>query len=153
ATEMSQLFCKFLEIEYVENIIQKVYVEKMSRKDLANLAKLVFIAAVDGDVVATEIVRKAGINLAEQVLTIVRELEMDNSRIVIPLVGGVFKGKNEILFNAIKEELDRALKTEIELIDPILQPSAGGLLIALDSIGIIINTEIINNLKKGEKIC
>ncbi|MFP4661351.1 MAG: N-acetylglucosamine kinase [Halanaerobiales bacterium] len=179
ATEMSKLFCAFLEVENVEGIMQKVYIENMSRKDLAGLTKLVFDSAMNGDEIAIEIIRKAGADLAEQVLTVIYELQMNESRIVIPLVGGVLKSKNEYLLNAINEKLKLGInknnihydknkeyssyldsgisiegenisQTAIDLIDPILQPSAGGLLLALDSIGININEKIINNLKKGE---
>jgi len=158
-TKLSHLFCNFLELKKVENIINRIYVEKMSRKDIAELAKFVFMAALEDDSVAIDIIRQAGIDLADQVFTVIRELKIDGPIIKIPLVGGVFKNKNEVLLNSIKDELEKRLIMEnksgivrieeVQLIEPILQPAAGGLLIALDSLGIEINDQIIKNLKRG----
>ncbi len=162
-TKLTHFVCQFLELKRVENIVNRIYVEKMSRKDIAELAKFVFVAAVEGDSVAVDIIRKAGIELADQVFTVIKDLKIDGPKIKLPLVGGVFKSKNEVLLNSIKNQLEKKLLIgsesgmgrveEVQLIEPILQPAAGGLLIALDSLGIKSNDKMIKNLKKGEKLC
>ncbi len=182
-TALNQVFCSFLEIDNVEDIINRLYVEKMSRKDIAGLAKLVFIAAHEDDLVAINIIKKAGYDLASLVSTVIRELDMYEKKVILPLVGGVFKSKNKIFIKSIKDKLVQKLTIdnttnslskeeieseykksnkydyikknhieELELIDPILNPAAGGLLIAFNSIGIPNNYNIIDNLKKGEKL-
>ncbi|MEJ6951869.1 N-acetylglucosamine kinase [Natronospora cellulosivora (SeqCode)] len=153
-TLLSKLFCEHLGVENQEGIIEKVYVEKMSRTDIAKLAKLVFRASNEGDMVAVNILWQAGLDLAELVYKLIIELDINDKKLILPLFGGVFKSKSKILYKIIKSELQYKLgiakKVEkVELTRPNLQAPAGALLLAFDTTGNKGKAEFLNNLKRG----
>ncbi|MFW5981349.1 MAG: N-acetylglucosamine kinase [bacterium] len=153
-TLLSKLFCEYLELDDPVGIIEKVYVEKMSRKNIAELAKLVFQASNEGDMAAINILWQAGLDLAELVYNLIMELNINDKKIVLPLFGGVFKSKNRILYKVIKSELQYKLALakdikKVELLKSRLQAPAGALLLAFDKVGIEIKDEILNNLRGG----
>ena len=81
---------KFLEISNIDSIMHRVYVQKMSRSEIASLSPLVISAAKDGDTVSLEIVNNGIQCMAECVSIVAQKLDL-MEHCELSLTGGVFK--------------------------------------------------------------
>jgi N-acetylglucosamine kinase-like BadF-type ATPase len=136
-----------LKIGDMQELKKRLYDPPMSRHELASLAGCVFAAAAEGDAVASLILRDAGARLASLSSPVLQELYDEDDEFPVVLAGGIPR---------VGSLLSQALIAEIKHICPRarvfvsgLQPVAGALIIGLQSIGIEMNSNIIDNLKKS----
>ena len=144
-TMLTEMVLKKLRITSVEDIIKKVYVEKMSVRDIAKLAPLVPEAAQKGDKVAQTIIREAVHNLVLHVLALVRRLELDKDGVVkVAPIGGVFRA-GRIILEPFKKELNKHFR--VEVIKPSFPPAVGALLLSYMFGEIKLDDELLSNIK------
>jgi len=148
-TILRDLIIKKLGISDEEDIIRKIYVEKMSVKEIAALAPLVTEAANKNDKVAIEIFRDAARHLALHVKALVNRLKMqEEEKILVATIGGVWKA-GDIILKPFKDELEKHF--HVEVISPMFPPAVGALLISYMFNGIEISDDLLNNIKETLK--
>jgi len=74
-----------------------VYGQATHADDIARVGKLVIDAAEQGDAVATEVVTRAGTELAKAVLAVAQRLGLTSSDFPVAYVGGAFKAGETLL--------------------------------------------------------
>jgi glucosamine kinase len=80
-------------VESAEDMRRLVDSTPFGKLETASFASNVSKAADDGDLTARDILARAGYDLAQQAITIIRRLHMDDDAFPIGLVGGVFKSE------------------------------------------------------------
>lgn len=141
-TFIRDLFLQQLEIKDEADLLEKVYVNKMTRSQIADLAKLVFVAANRGDYIARKIINEAAASLAELIKAIILDDKFAGDSLIkkneygniidIAIVGGVFKSDNKIFINNLKNKIKKMVKekyiiNQINLNSAVLSPAAGAL--------------------------
>ena len=122
-----QLTKKICEIYDVNNITQAVTAVYQSGKFaamLGQIAPLVFSAGEEGDVVALEIIAKAGNELGKLAVDTAKKLNFIETK-KVALIGGLAKRKNVLEFH-IKNMWDNA---EFELVTPKYPPPVGAVML------------------------
>jgi N-acetylglucosamine kinase-like BadF-type ATPase len=145
ATELTELVLKALGVASPDEILIKVYGERMSVQDIARLAPLVTEAAKRGDPVARSIVEDAAKHLALHVIALVKRLGMlEEQPIKVAPVGGVFRAGNVIL-DPFRKHLEQRFK--VEIIEPKFPPAVGALLLSYILSGKTLGRELLENLE------
>jgi len=145
ATELTDALLKALGVSSPDEILVKVYGERMSVRDIARLAPLVTEAAKRGDPVAKSIVEEAARHLALHVIALVRKLGMEEEQpIKIALVGGVFRA-GSVVVEPFRRALEERFK--VEIIEPRFPPAVGALLLSYILAGRALTRELLENLE------
>jgi N-acetylglucosamine kinase-like BadF-type ATPase len=111
--------------------------EGLARKRLrlgASAAPQVIEVARGGDAVAQEIARRAGRELAESALAIVRRLDMESEPFDLVLAGGVFRCGYDLLLDTLAEKV-MAAAPRAKLVHLDSPPAVGAVLLGFDSLG------------------
>ncbi|MEM0226314.1 MAG: BadF/BadG/BcrA/BcrD ATPase family protein [Thermofilaceae archaeon] len=146
-TALTTRILEALGISSPDEILRKLYVEKMSISDVAKLAPIVTELASAGDAVARRIVEEAAKHLALHVVALVDKLSMRGEQpIKVATVGGVFRA-GPVILEPFKRHLEEQFK--VELIKPELPPVAGALLLAYLLDGVEVEGTIVENLRSS----
>ncbi|RLF25178.1 MAG: ATPase [Thermoprotei archaeon] len=145
-TVLVEKFMKALNLKHLEELIRKVYVERMGATEIASLAPIVSEAASEGDEVAREILDSAGRELALLAIAVIRRLNMEDKEFPIALIGGAFRA-GEPLMKAFKEEVLR-VAPKAKITEPRYPPAVGALLIALQEAGVRISDSVLKNIEE-----
>lgn len=129
-------------------IRKRLYDPPIERHKFAVLSKCVFEAAEIGDPTALEILRRAGIRLAELAAPVARGLFGPEEKFPAILSGGVPRAGG-ILANAFASEMT-GIRANADAFVSELQPVTGALIFGLDSIGVQANADVIENLRDGD---
>ena len=107
--------------------------EGLTRGSIAvpQTAAVVLAEAEGGDCVAHDIVTKVGRALGTSAAVAIRRLGMEDEQLDVVLAGGLFRGLNDVLWNAIYEPVHRAAPTAV-IIRLEAPPVVGAGLLALD---------------------
>ena len=97
ATKMTELLCYDYDMCSPEDLPRFVYATTTHADDIARYGKLVIESARLGDEVATEILERAGRELAECVLAVARRLQLTTIEFPVAYVGGVFNAEDVLL--------------------------------------------------------
>ena len=119
-----------LELSCMDDIMRHIYVQGMSRAEIAALGPLVIEAARAGDPVALEIIRCGAQDMADCILAVARRLCFDSGVCELALTGGVFRAGDVVvqpLREAVWKKLPRCRITLAEL-----PPVLGACLLALE---------------------
>lgn len=106
ATAMTDLLCQEYEMCSPDELPRFVYATTTHVDDIARYGKLVIEAAQGGDTVASDILSRAGSELAHCVLAIARKLHMTDTAFPVAYVGGAFHA-GELLLNPMRLRLQR----------------------------------------------
>ena len=117
-TKLVSLLKRRLRVKMFDEILDIVYEEKIGVHEIAQLAPLVSKAA-SSDKVCRDILKEAGLSLAELVCTAARELQLTRKQFVVYTTGGGFKSGHYLLnpfTSKIKKLCPRAriMRLEIE---------------------------------------
>lgn len=106
ATLMTDLLCEEYDMCSPAELPRFVYATTTHVDDIARYGKLVIEAAQAGDAVASDILARAGSELAHCVLAIARRLHMADGPFPVAYVGGAFHA-GELLLNPMRLRLQR----------------------------------------------
>jgi len=95
---------------------------------IAQLSKIVVIAAQEGDKVAKEILRDASEELARAAVAVIEQLRMENETFRVAYVGGVFEA-GELILAPLREEIQKSAP-HAEVAPPIDPPVIGAVQMA-----------------------
>lgn len=136
---------KFLEISNIDSIMHRVYVQKMSRSEIASLSPLVISAAKDGDAVSLEIVNNGIQCMAECVSIVAQKLDL-MEHCELSLTGGVFQAGDFIIERMRTAVQERVPGCKVMMAE--LPPVIGSCLLALQSLKIQLSAVKIQDLQK-----
>jgi N-acetylglucosamine kinase-like BadF-type ATPase len=128
---MTDLLCNEYDMCSPEDLPKFVYAATTHIDDIARYGKLVIESAKAGDVVAQEILARAGSELAECILAIARKLHMADADYPVAYVGGAFHA-GDLLLNPMRLRLQRD-SPGATLIAPMNPPVEGAAMMAKDA--------------------
>ena len=142
---LEQLVLDFFGRNKIREVTNDFYFEKMSRDDLASLAKIAHAAAVAGNVVLQDQIRFGADVLAESVGSAAKRLKFAGGFSVAG-VGGMFRATlmKKCFAESLQNKYPGAIFTE-----PRFNPAIGALLLAYRRAGIEINEKLLTNLEKS----
>jgi len=150
-TALEGTMMKALGVESVDDIIRKVYAERMSVTDIAALAPVVTRAAQEGDPVAARIVDEAVQGLSLMVNTVIRRLSMQERSFPVATIGGVFKA-GEIVTAPLAQAIN-AVAPKAHIGKPMMGPWLGSVLAALEAYHSRLTPQLVDEVRRtGAKI-
>lgn len=97
ATLLHERVLAALKIEYIGQIMQRVYSDELSVSDIAGLGRLVIDAAQQGDPVAIDIISNGMNEVARCVEAVTRYLDFQDDEQRLVTIGGIFQAGQVIL--------------------------------------------------------
>jgi N-acetylglucosamine kinase-like BadF-type ATPase len=129
ATLLTGLVLERLALESPTELIHEIYDRDVHRQTIAGLATLVARAAEQGDAVATDILTRAGIELAAAASSVITRLGMRGSVFPTVLAGGILKGVPGLAGDVAARIAEVAPRTEIRRLD--VEPAVGAVRLAI----------------------
>lgn len=151
-TNLSKILLEKLNITQVSQMLNRVYVngpsgKPMDKKEIASLAKFVTKQAQKDDKVAKTIIENGIEELTLMISTVQKKLKFAASPVSMIISGGTFEGST-YLKDCLLETIERQF-SNIDVQEPVFSPTVGSLLLAFDMVGVHINKNLVNNLKKN----
>jgi len=148
-TRLVDAFMEYFKLGEFLDMIDIVYEDmKANHSEVAKLAMLVNEVAESGDEIATNIMRRAGVELAKSAYAVAVRLEMLDEAIIVGGVGSVFRSNivREYFYDWLKARLKRA-----HFRSPLVgfQPIVGSAILALSALGLRNIDNTIANLTKA----
>ncbi|MCC6169399.1 MAG: ATPase [Caldilineaceae bacterium] len=131
----------------MDEIMHRLYVDHLSRSEIARLGPLVLDAAAAGDAHARALVQQGCDDMADCVFAVARRLGMDDGPSELALTGGIFRGGDVVLVpfkDAVHARLPHCRVTPAEL-----PPVLGAGVLALEMLDIAIGEQIFCALQVG----
>lgn len=130
-TVLSQRLCEVTGVETVAELL-----EGLSRGviPIPSAAPIVISEANAGDAVARQIVNEAGSALGSSAAVVIRRLQMGEEAFDVVLAGGLFRGLNQLLWDAIYDPV-HAAAPRASLVRLTAPPVTGAGLLALELVG------------------
>lgn len=123
------------------------YDEPLTRSEVARLCPLVVEVARQGDRIALQILKEAGIELGRLATAVIQRLGMQAESFAIVPFGGVFKAGELILEPFRQTCLATAPGATITL--PRFEPEVGAILIALAELGVSIDAPLLATIESS----
>jgi len=127
-TLLTEKIMKMLKLRMEEDLVQRVYAERMNVSEIAAVAPLVAEAADEGDAVAKRILAEAGRELASHAIAIAKALGMENEDVEVYTTGGVFKAGSHVL-KPFEEEVKKIMP-RARFAPPKFEPAMGAIFLA-----------------------
>jgi len=102
----------------------------MDNAKIAGFARLVVETAEEGDKIAVDILREAGLELGLAVNAVVAKLKLQNKKIPIGRVGSIFRA-GALITNSLIETVHR-FAPKAYLAEPLLQPASAAARMAFE---------------------
>ncbi len=122
-----------------------VYSEQMNRSEIAALAEVVPEAAISGDRAARRILSETGRELGLTAGAVARRLNMQGGVTTVGMVGGVFRGSEEVVKSfrrEVRKHIPRAVFAE-----PRFAPVIGSVLLALKMARVRLTAAVLARLE------
>ena len=116
----------------------------------AEAARFVFRVAGEGDKVACDLVRWAGIELGEMANAVIRQLEFENLAFDVVMTGSMFEG-GPMLIEPMRETI-QALAPKARLVRLRVPPVIGAVMLGMEAGALPITAEIRNTMNESVSI-
>ena len=112
-------------------LMEAIYFERIDEQRLAELAPVLFRAAIEGDEVAREVVDRQADEIVLMAATAIRRLRMQRLDVDVVLGGGIFRSSDPAFFDRIEAGL-RRVAPEVRVNVLTAPPVVGAALMGLD---------------------
>lgn len=129
ATVLTQMILTHMGLGAPAELIREIYYRDLHRHAIAGLAALVQQAADAGDAVASEILSRAGAELAAAAKSVVNRLGMRGEAFPIVLAGGIFRGVPWLRHDVTARLSEVAPRSQVRLLD--VEPAVGAVRLAI----------------------
>ena len=129
ATLLSELTLAQMRLTSPDDLVHQVYYRDVHRHSIAALAGMVHEASLAGDAVATEILSRAGVELASAAASVIGRLSMRGEAFPIILAGGIFQGVPSLVGDVSARLREAAPRSEIRRLE--VEPAVGAVRLAL----------------------
>ena len=143
-TALTRVVMKYFHVRSFRLIVDPIYQQGLSSRQLGGLAPLVAETAKQGDRAARAIFRQAGEALARQAAAVVRRMKLPKA--TISYQGSVFLAGSTLL-TPLRKSL-RTLAPQATLVHPLLPPIGGAFLLALRLAGYKLYGKEVENFRK-----
>jgi N-acetylglucosamine kinase-like BadF-type ATPase len=143
ATALTRVVMKYFRVRSFRMIVEPVYQQDLTSRQLGGLAPLVAQAAEEGDRAARAIFQRAGFELARQAAAVLKRMKLPRAK--ISYQGSVFLAGSTLL-TPLRRSL-RQLAPQAQLVRPLLPPMGGAFLLALHLAGYKIHAKEISNFR------
>src|SRR5258706_7037601 len=92
-TKLSERAAEYFRASNVENLIGAIYAPQMDNSRIAGFARLVVETALEGDKIATEILKDAGRELGDAAVAVIKKLGLEKRKIPIGCLGSIFNAR------------------------------------------------------------
>lgn len=144
-TALTSLILDALHQSSVEELLRALYHEQIPHEALLDLVPLLFEAAEAGDEPSRELLIKMGAEVGLTANTFIRRCNLEDEDVEVVLGGGIFKGKGPLLLDTVKREIHAAYP-RAKIIRPRYEPVVGAALLALETLGVVVDTHVYNRL-------
>ena len=148
-TSLTQPILHALDLAQPPDLIRRLYVQEVSRHQLAALAPLVSREAELGDSAAVDILDAAADELALTVLTVARKLLFEAKDTVSVVISGGLARSGKPFQPLLESKIREALPA-VDLRPPFLSPVLGAALLSLQQAGIAVSQRILANLRRAD---
>jgi len=143
-TQLIERLCEHFEVSSAAEVLERV-----SRRDhggriedeIENVASIVVVAADAGDLIARDILERAGAGLGESALLVARRLHMLDIEFEVVLSGGLVSGASRFVSDplevAVRREAPRASFVHLDTL-----PAVGAALMALELAGVAADADV-----------
>jgi glucosamine kinase len=143
-TSLLSRVLEFLQLDDLQDIMHKLYVEGVTRARIAELAPVVLAAADSGDEAAGAILARGARELAAMVAAVAKELFPREPEVRVAAAGGLMNHSRSY-FKRAAEEIAQTTPGA-QLLQPGLEPVLGAGLLALTRLGVTLNEDQIDHL-------
>ncbi|MGQ9683099.1 MAG: N-acetylglucosamine kinase [Anaerolineae bacterium] len=137
-TRLTLAVLEKLGFAHPDDLLRAMVARSIERSLVNSLCPLVFEVAAAGDEVATEIVVRHGLMLAEYAVAAIRRFGMERDEFDIVLNGSVFKGQGPLLIDTIVQAVHK-VAPRARIVRAGLEPAVGAVLLAYDALGITVS--------------
>jgi N-acetylglucosamine kinase-like BadF-type ATPase len=141
ATRLKRMVLGQLGFPSVEEMLKALVAKKIGLASQLALCPRVFEASVSGDEVASELIVKHGLTLAEYAVAAIRRFQMAQEIFDVVLTGSVFKGPGTLLADTITMAVHRAAPYA-RVVRSHFEPVIGALLLAYDALELPVSEAI-----------
>lgn len=150
-TLLTQQITAALQLRAMDELMNRLYAQHMSRTEIGALARLVFAAAQQGDAVAQAVLLDGCEQLAKCVAAVAQRLGMHTSACEVALAGGLTRA-GEIYLHPLTQAIQRRLpQARVQLAE--LAPALGAGLLALQMANGEVEPQVVENLRQGASRC
>lgn len=128
ATKLSARAAEYFRASSAENLIGAIYAPNMDNSRIAGFARLVVETAAEGDKVAVEIIKNAGVELGTAVTAVLKRLKLEKRAIPIGCVGSVFNA-GKLLTKPMTDTIAK-IAPKAYLTEPEMSPSQAAAVMA-----------------------
>jgi N-acetylglucosamine kinase-like BadF-type ATPase len=129
ATLLTGMVLEHMRLDNPTQLIHEIYYRDLHRHAIAALAALVQRAADAGDAVATEILSRAGTELASAAASVIARLGMRGDVFPTILAGGIFRGLPSLATDVTARLSEVAPRSVVRMLD--VEPAVGAVQLAL----------------------
>jgi N-acetylglucosamine kinase-like BadF-type ATPase len=142
ATTLSTVFAEYAGAKDLDDLIEG-YTEGRYRVD-AQAARLIFEIAGQGDVVAQELIRWAGVELGEMANAVIRQLEIEALEFDVVMSGGMFDG-GSMMIEPMSETITK-LAPGARMVRLAVPPVIGAVILGMEQDELVATSDIRRNL-------
>jgi N-acetylglucosamine kinase-like BadF-type ATPase len=144
-TRLTELVLGQLGFSTVEEMLKALIAQKVELANKLALCPRVFEASFAGDEVASEIIVRHGLALAEYAVAAIHRFQMVDETFDVVLVGSVFKGPGPLLQDTITLAIHR-VAPRARVVRSHFEPVVGALLLAYDALGLPVSEAMYDRL-------
>ncbi len=133
-TSLARLVPQHFGLRRPRQVVEAMYLGKLSDERVVELPPIVFAAAADGDRVAASIVDRQADEIATMAGAAIRKLRMRELDVHVVLGGGIFRNRLPVFFERIDEGV-RRVAPRARIIVLRAPPVVGAAMLGLDRIG------------------
>lgn len=150
STLLTRYLLNHFEVSEPHELIPHIYSQEHPRHHIAELSRYVTEAALHNDLVAQVIIQKAGKELADQIIAVIKRLWRDTETPVpVVLTGGVFSIA-DLFLPSIEQTFDQQ-KIKARLIQPELSPLGGAALAACRALHIDVSPTFASQFNQSKE--
>ncbi|MBE0698084.1 MAG: hypothetical protein IH586_14280 [Anaerolineaceae bacterium] len=150
STLLTQRVVDTLDLNDMNELMNRLYASGMTRTEIAALAPLVYSAAAQGDQAAQNLIRRGSAAMAECVLAVACKLGFNQGSSELAVSGGLTHA-GAALFAPLSEEV-RLRLPGCRVMPAELSPVLGAGILALQSMGIALEPKILENIRQTSQI-
>src|SRR4051812_30969839 len=129
ATLLTPMILEHLDLSTPRELIHEIYYRDVHRHTIAGIAGLVQGAMEQRDAIATDILSRAGVELAAAANSVITRLEMRGNAFPTVLGGGIFRGVPWLVDDVTRRLSEIAPRTQVSRLE--VEPAIGAVRLAL----------------------
>ncbi len=145
-TSLAEAMPRALALAGLDDVFRRVYIEGITRREIAALARVVDVEAEAGDRVAMGCLHRAADELADVAVDVIKELCLGEESFPAIRIGGV-ACHSRIWWDRVCHHLSKAAPAMRPVIPPVL-PAVGAALLALRQMGVAWTADVIERARR-----